>query len=105
MVTAAGRDRKVSAVWYLYACANRENMLVAWRVRAAPPEGDSSSLTPPLCLGAREGTLPLGKQHPSCTPARSVRVLSAELSEVLSGGIRTCKSLGFPISNIMHVLN
>lgn len=48
MVTAAGRDRKVSAVWYLYACANRENMLVAWRVRAAPPEGDSSSLTPPL---------------------------------------------------------
>lgn len=69
-------------------------MLIAQRVRAAPPEGDSSSLAPPLCLGAREGTLPSGKQHPSYTPARSVHVLSAELSEVLRGGITTLQEFG-----------
>lgn len=49
--------------------AYREDMLVVWRVSAALPEGDSSSLAPLLCVGAQEGTLPLGKQNLSHTPA------------------------------------
>lgn len=68
MVPAAGSSWKVSAGWYLCACPTGR-MCWWWEGEAAPPEGDSSSLAPPLCVGARERTLPLGKQHLSHTPA------------------------------------
>lgn len=80
------------AAWYLRAHAKWENALVVLRVRSAPPEGESSSLAPPLCLGAPGGDLPLAKQHLSCAPGRCMHILSADLVQVPRGDEELCKS-------------
>lgn len=61
VVPVAGSSRKVSAGWNLRACPQGGY--------AGDVEGDSSSLAPPLYVGAQEGTPALGKQDLSHTPA------------------------------------
>lgn len=67
---------------------------VAWRVRAAPPEGESSSLSPPL-WEPEKGPCPweAGSVPYSCWSAHPVHILSADLSKVLHGSIRTLQEL------------
>lgn len=67
--------------------------MVVQRVRSAPPEGESSSLAPPLCQGAPGGALPLMKQHLFCAPGRCTHTLSADLVQVPRGDEELCKSV------------
>lgn len=48
VVTAAGAAGRCVCRLVPLCLPYREDTLVAWRVRAAPPEGESSSLAPPL---------------------------------------------------------